>query len=82
MLVHRISSVPPDELAPTAVDAVVVGGDFYGVRLALLLRGEGAKVLLVEREAELLGRASLLNQARVRTGTTIREAFSPRCVHG
>lgn len=49
-------------------DAVVVGGGFYGARLALLLRATGRSVLLVEREPVLLGRASLNNQARVHNG--------------
>jgi glycine/D-amino acid oxidase-like deaminating enzyme len=52
----------------TSYDAVVVGGGFYGVRLALLLQGRGQRVLLVEREATLLARASLRNQARVHNG--------------
>ncbi len=49
-------------------DAVVIGGGFYGARLALLLRRRGERVLLVEREAALLARASLRNQARVHNG--------------
>lgn len=49
-------------------DAIVIGGGFYGARLALLLRRRGDRVLLVEREATLLGRASLRNQARVHNG--------------
>jgi glycine/D-amino acid oxidase-like deaminating enzyme len=52
----------------TELDAVVVGGGFYGARLALMLGGLGKQVLLVEREAELLARASLRNQARVHNG--------------
>src|SRR6476619_6406082 len=56
--------------APTmeSFDAVVVGGGFYGARLALALRARYPRVLLVEREAELLSRASLINQARVHNG--------------
>lgn len=49
-------------------DAVIVGGGFYGARLSLQLRATGRTVLLVEREAGLLGRASLRNQARVHNG--------------
>jgi glycine/D-amino acid oxidase-like deaminating enzyme len=51
-----------------AYDAIVVGGGFYGARLALTLRAMGRTVLLVEREATLLSRASLRNQARVHHG--------------
>lgn len=49
-------------------DATIVGGGFYGARLALMLRATGRTVLLVERETMLLGRASLRNQARVHNG--------------
>jgi glycine/D-amino acid oxidase-like deaminating enzyme len=52
----------------TELDAVVVGGGFYGARLALMLGELGKRVLLVERETELLARASLRNQARVHNG--------------
>lgn len=48
--------------------SVIVGGGFYGARLALALRARGGRVLLVERESHLLGRASLRNQARVHNG--------------
>jgi len=48
--------------------SVIVGGGFYGARLALALRARGGPVLLVEREPHLLGRASLRNQARVHNG--------------
>lgn len=51
----------------TELDAVVIGGGFYGARLALMLAQRGS-VLLVEREPLLLGRASLRNQARVHNG--------------
>jgi glycine/D-amino acid oxidase-like deaminating enzyme len=48
--------------------AIIVGGGFYGCRLALMRRAAGDRVLLVERDAALLGRASLNNQARVHNG--------------
>jgi len=48
--------------------SIIVGGGFYGSRLALALRARGGRVLLVERESNLLGRASLRNQARVHNG--------------
>ncbi len=50
------------------LDAVIIGGGFYGARLGLMLRALGRTVLLVEREPMLLGRASLRNQARVHNG--------------
>ena len=49
-------------------DSIIVGGGFYGARLARMLRERGGRVLLVERESRLLGRASLRNQARVHNG--------------
>src|SRR3954466_8725597 len=52
----------------TELDAVVVGGGFYGARLAIMLAELGKRVLIVERERELLARASLRNQARVHNG--------------
>ncbi len=61
----------PSYLGPSAAsscDAIVIGGGFYGARLALTLRQRGLRVLLVEREATLLARASIRNQARVHNG--------------
>lgn len=49
--------------------AIVIGGGFFGCRLALELRRHGlGRVLLIEREADLLCRASFANQARVHRG--------------
>ncbi|MBL8859319.1 MAG: FAD-dependent oxidoreductase [Planctomycetes bacterium] len=50
------------------VDALVVGGGFFGAWLALDLARRGLSVVLLERERELLQRASLKNQARVHNG--------------
>ncbi len=49
-------------------DAVIVGGGFYGCCLALTLRTRFRRILIVERESELLSRASYANQARVHNG--------------
>src|SRR5438034_4373551 len=49
-------------------DSVVIGGGFYGARLAISLGQSAESVLLLERESELLTRASLANQARVHHG--------------
>ena len=49
-------------------DALVVGGGFFGCSLALMLARGGARVRLLERERDLLLRASLRNQARVHHG--------------
>jgi glycine/D-amino acid oxidase-like deaminating enzyme len=52
------------------VDALVIGGGFYGCSIALALRRDfGLKrVMLVERERALMGRASYINQARLHNG--------------
>lgn len=50
-------------------DAVVIGGGFYGCTIAAYLARRGlSRILLVEREDELLARASWNNQARVHNG--------------
>ena len=51
------------------VDALVVGGGFYGCHIALALRELGfTRVRLVEREPAIMRRASYVNQARVHNG--------------
>ena len=49
-------------------DIVIAGGGFYGCSLALYLVGKGYSVLLVEKEEQLMQRASAINQARVHAG--------------
>ena len=51
-------------------DAIVIGGGFYGAAIAIYLKARRglASVVLVEREKELLTRASYNNQARVHNG--------------
>lgn len=53
-------------LAPRT--SAVIGGGFYGCMLAERLARANARVVLLEREARLLSRASLANQARVHGG--------------
>src|SRR5437763_9070044 len=48
--------------------AVVIGGGFFGCSLALTLRERGERVTLLEREGDLLLRASANNQARIHGG--------------
>lgn len=52
----------------TEVDFLIVGGGFFGCILAVELDKRGKKVMLCEREEELLLRASYNNQARVHNG--------------
>ena len=50
-------------------DALVIGGGFYGAEIAIELRRMGfGRVVVVEREAGILRRASYVNQARVHNG--------------
>ncbi len=49
-------------------ETLVVGGGFFGAWLALELARRGRSVVLLERENELLRRASFHNQARVHNG--------------
>jgi glycine/D-amino acid oxidase-like deaminating enzyme len=59
-------------------DALVVGGGFYGAVIAsYLVRRRGfARVALVEREPQLLARASYHNQARVHNGYHYPRSFT------
>lgn len=59
-------------------DAVIIGGGFYGAAIAIYLaRQRGFKqILLVEREAALLTRASYNNQARVHNGYHYPRSFT------
>lgn len=59
-------------------DAVVIGGGFYGAAIAIYLaRQRGLKrIVLVEREAALLTRASYNNQARVHNGYHYPRSFT------
>ena len=57
-------------------DVLIIGGGFYGCAIALhLARGQGAKVVVVEREDLLLTRASYRNQARVHSGYHYPRSF-------
>ena len=47
------------------VDALVIGGGFYGCCLAIFLRRRFKRVLVVDRAERLLTRASRVNQARL-----------------
>lgn len=56
-------------LLRSEADAVVIGGGFYGSAIAIYLARRGFRsIVLVEREQQLLQRASYHNQARVHNG--------------
>lgn len=49
-------------------DVVIIGGGFYGCSLALQMKNYFSKVVVIEKEEDLMQRASLINQARVHNG--------------
>src|ERR1700730_6375477 len=49
-------------------DAIIIGGGFYGCSLALALAPRLPRILILEREPDILLRASYANQARVHNG--------------
>ncbi|MCI5632896.1 FAD-dependent oxidoreductase, partial [Helicobacter sp.] len=49
-------------------DCIVIGGGFYGCMLALELHQKFKKILILEKENDILTRASLINQARIHGG--------------
>ncbi|WP_211472358.1 FAD-dependent oxidoreductase [Collimonas humicola] len=59
------------------LDAVIIGGGFYGAVIAVYLaRQRGFKrIVLIERESALLSRASYNNQARVHNGYHYPRSF-------
>lgn len=62
----------------TDADAVIVGGGFYGAAIAIYLAKERGlqRVVLLEREPQLLRRASYHNQARVHNGYHYPRSFT------
>jgi glycine/D-amino acid oxidase-like deaminating enzyme len=64
--------------AESMVDAVIIGGGFYGAAIAIYLaKQRGLKrIVLVERESALLTRASYNNQARVHNGYHYPRSFT------
>lgn len=64
-------------MTPHTCDAVVIGGGFYGCEVALELRRAGFdRVIVAEREAGILRRASWVNQARVHNGYHYPRSFA------
>ena len=60
------------------LDAVIVGAGFYGVALAnyLVEKRKLKSIALIERESEVLQRASRINQARVHNGYHYPRSFT------
>ncbi len=56
-------------------DIVIIGGGFYGCMLALYFKTKVNKVAIIEKEKDLLMRASYNNQARVHNGYHYPRSF-------
>lgn len=55
-------------MATEPFDAVVIGGGFYGCEIAAWLSTRFSSVAIVEKEGDIMRRASYANQARVHAG--------------
>lgn len=49
-------------------DFVIIGGGIFGIYAALFLAKKGLRICLVEKEKQLLKKASIVNQARLHSG--------------
>lgn len=56
-------------------DIVIIGGGFYGCMIGLTLSKLSKKVLIIEKEDQILKRASYNNQARVHNGYHYPRSF-------
>lgn len=65
-------------MSASEADALVIGGGFYGAAIAIYLAKQRGlrRVILVEKEAKLLSRASYHNQARVHNGYHYPRSFT------
>lgn len=63
-------------MKPLNHPVVVIGGGFYGCSVAEYLACQGANVILLEQEADLMTRASYNNQARLHGGYHYPRSFS------
>lgn len=59
----------------TNFDVAIIGGGFFGCAIALFLRRYANKVLIIEKEEDLLTRASYNNQARIHNGYHYPRSF-------
>ncbi len=58
------------------MNAIVIGGGFYGCMVALHLHEKGIPVSIIEASDNLLSRASYVNQARVHNGYHYPRSFN------
>lgn len=57
-------------------DVAIIGGGFYGVHIALTLSQLNYSVVIIEKEDDLLTRASSKNQARIHNGYHYPRSFT------
>lgn len=62
-------------MSSESADCVVIGGGFYGACVALYMRQFVEHVVILEKEADVLMRASYVNQARVHNGYHYPRSF-------
>lgn len=61
----------------STTQAVILGGGFYGVNIALYLASKGyTNIIIIEKEHRLLQRASYTNQARIHNGYHYPRSFT------
>lgn len=70
--------MPCREQPPDMHDAIIIGGGFYGAAIAVYLTARRGfrSVVLIERERELMTRASHNNQARIHNGYHYPRSFT------
>lgn len=56
-------------------DAIIIGGGFFGCKIALYLKKYLKSILILEKEKDILTRASYANQARVHKGYHYPRSF-------
>lgn len=56
-------------------DVVVIGGGFFGCAIALFLKKKFKNILIIEKESDLLLKASYNNQARIHNGYHYPRSF-------
>lgn len=63
---------------PSVLEAIVIGGGFYGVNIALYLATQKKMrdIVILERELDILTRASQNNQARIHNGYHYPRSFT------
>lgn len=49
-------------------DTIIIGGGIFGVYAALYLAKRGQRICVIEKESDLLTKASIVNQARLHSG--------------